>query len=345
MGGIKGGGSSDVSPDLDEVFPGLITPSFSLLRSQRQGTARGAGTRNVITRGSRSPTGGGRDAIPNIFGNFSNQVIRAVPTSGGGEGPFVLTRTGPDPEIAENNLFRGFRGLNRGFRNLRGDVGASERELRGIRSNIPGVFANTQDLRERNLALQEDVEPGFGRLTETQVRALRDREAAQQGNLREALAARRVLGSSFAQREQASLEREFGQEEERLRAESFVTELDTSRQLIDQAGQLIQLDQQTIGEQATLLGLRMGLTEQRAGLMARQMEALRGSMEVQAQRTSRELQELGISGSIINGVTASATQLAGLQAQAAAEEASGVGSVIGSVIGAGATLGAAALLA
>ena len=54
------------------------------------------------------------------------------------------------------------------------------------------------------------------------------------GNLRESLGRRRVLGSTFASREIASQESEFGRQEEVARAESFLQELGLTSQLIQE---------------------------------------------------------------------------------------------------------------
>ena len=80
--------------------------------------------------------------------------------------------------------------------------------------------------------LREDVRPGFGRLTRARVEAIRTTGKRVIGNLRESLSRRRVLGSTFAGREIASQESEFGRQEEVARAESFLQELGLTSQLI-----------------------------------------------------------------------------------------------------------------
>lgn len=101
----------------------------------------------------------------------------------------------------------------------------SEGLIRDIRSQFSGLSGEIKGLRP-------DVKPGFGRLTRSRIEAIRSAGSRAVGNLREELGKRRVLGSSFAQREIASQEAEFGRLEEQARAESFLQELDLTRQLI-----------------------------------------------------------------------------------------------------------------
>lgn len=82
--------------------------------------------------------------------------------------------------------------------------------------------------------LRQQVTPGFGRLTEARLAGIGDRARRAIGNLRENLARRRVLGSSFAQDALARAEREFAREEADVRAQSFLEELQLTNELIQQ---------------------------------------------------------------------------------------------------------------
>ena len=95
-------------------------------------------------------------------------------------------------------------------------------DLRSFSKEQAGEF---RDLRSR-------VRPGFGELKRTRVEAIRAAGSRTIGNLREELGRRRVLGSTFASREIASTEAEFGRIEEQTRAESFLQELALTGQLI-----------------------------------------------------------------------------------------------------------------
>lgn len=149
--------------------------------------------------------------------------------------------------------------MSRIIKGIFGGTSSSERILQDFRPTafstpgLSGSFANDrftlrrgaeagtalQDIRrlgeERASEfrdLRKDVRPGFGRLTRARVEAIRTTGRRVVGNLRESLGRRRVLGSTFASREIASQESEFGRQEEVARAESFLQELGLTSQLI-----------------------------------------------------------------------------------------------------------------
>ncbi len=95
-------------------------------------------------------------------------------------------------------------------------------DIRSLSQEQAGAF---RGLRDR-------VKPGFGELTRTRIDAIRNAGKRTIGNLREELGKRRVLGSTFASREIASTEAEFGRIEEQTRAESFLQELAFTGELI-----------------------------------------------------------------------------------------------------------------
>ena len=100
-----------------------------------------------------------------------------------------------------------------------------ETAIRDIRSGF-------DDLSGEIAGLRPDVRPGFGRLTRSRIEGVRNVASRTVGNLREELGRRRVLGSTFASREIASTEAEFGRQEDEIRAESFLQELQLTRELI-----------------------------------------------------------------------------------------------------------------
>jgi hypothetical protein len=163
-------------------------------------------------------------------------------------------------------------------------VPQEETRLRGlIGENRLGVSALRDDLARTGrfvgdlAGLQEQVTPGFGRLTESLVQSNRDAEARERGNLRESLRERRVLGSSFANAAETSLGLDFAREEERIRAESFVAELDLSRQLIS--------------DQAVL---ELNLNTADASLLNQQLAAIQTDAALLQTQINRELSELDI---------------------------------------------------
>lgn len=112
-------------------------------------------------------------------------------------------------------------------------TGEGARTIADFRKAFEGRAAEFRGLRA-------DVKPGFGRLTRSRVEAIRGAGQRAVGNLREELAKRRVLGSTFASREIASTEAEFGRQEEFARAESFLQELGLTGELIkEEFGSLI----------------------------------------------------------------------------------------------------------
>ena len=104
-------------------------------------------------------------------------------------------------------------------------TGEGAQTIADLRTAFEGRAAEFRGLRS-------DVRPGFGRLTQARVEAIRAAGQRTVGNLREELAKRRVLGSTFASREIASVESEFGRQEEFARAESFLQELGLTGELI-----------------------------------------------------------------------------------------------------------------
>ncbi len=102
------------------------------------------------------------------------------------------------------------------------EAGAALGDIRSLSQEQAGAF---RGLRDR-------VRPGFGELTRTRIDAIRSAGKRTVGNLREELGKRRVLGSTFASREIASTEAEFGRIEEQSRAESFLQELVLTGELI-----------------------------------------------------------------------------------------------------------------
>lgn len=84
-------------------------------------------------------------------------------------------------------------------------------------------------------SLAAKVTPGMSELTNSRLDQVETSRRRSVGNLRENLQRRRVLGSSFGQDAIARAEREFSQEADRVKAESFLQELDMQTQLLAKA--------------------------------------------------------------------------------------------------------------
>ena len=83
-------------------------------------------------------------------------------------------------------------------------------------------------------ALKPLVEPGFGRLTQAGINAVRDARRASMGDLRQNLARRRVLGSSFGADDISRTNAEFAKKENEFASQAFTQELALSNELINQ---------------------------------------------------------------------------------------------------------------
>ena len=81
------------------------------------------------------------------------------------------------------------------------------------------------------------VEPGFGRLTEAGIRAVRDARRSSLGDLRQNLSRRRVSGSSFGADDAARTNAEFAKKENEFASQAFVQELALSQELINNQAQ------------------------------------------------------------------------------------------------------------
>lgn len=161
---------------------------------------------------------------------------------------------------------------------LRGLIGENRLGIGGLRDQI----AQQRQLGGEFAGLRGQVTPGFGRLTESLVLANRNRQAEEAGNLRESLRDRRVLGSSFGNAALQSLGLTFAQEEERIRAESFIAELDLSRSFI--------LDQAT---------LDLNLNSQDAALLNQQLQTIQTEAALLQTQIARELTELDLATSFL----------------------------------------------
>lgn len=84
----------------------------------------------------------------------------------------------------------------------------------------------------------DEVRPGFGRLTDARVTAIDNARQREQSTLRAGLNQRRVLGSSFADNAMTRQALDFAQQEEEARAQSYLEELDMTRQLTNEKMQI-----------------------------------------------------------------------------------------------------------
>ncbi len=326
------GKSSPKKPDSLKKFQGLTTSAFSLQRQTPASTTAGTPSR-AVTAGSSAgfftDPGGDRQS------QLARGIIPGTPASTTpASGPFQLTRTDPFVPNKESELFRLLEQNRQGIGGLFGNIASTRGQLEGQQGRAAGLFDETGRLRENLSELAGEVRPGFGRLTEAALTTAKNRFNQEAGNLRQVFQDRNLQGSSFALAEQSRLNQTFEEEEFALRSQAFVQEIDLRRQIVGDAGKLLELDQQTLGVQAQQVGLQLGLNEQQANVFRDEMVNLQQQQQLLGQRISRELNELGISGNIVNEQQAIAADLFRAEAELAAGEAAGFGSAVGAVAGA-----------
>lgn len=242
--------------------------------------------------GSLGGTGDVGD-VPSIPGMASNAGFSAGPINtqafsltGG-----TLSRNDLSMAAQQRGIIDGLVGANAGISGL-------SSSLMGIKPNFAGTANSLEELRGQ-------VRPGFGRLTEARVQAIRNAGAESIGNLRESLSRRGVMGSSFANDAETRTRMATGQEEERARAEAFTQEIGMSRQIIT--------DQ--ITNELTRFGAALGLAQEDRALMGQYAANIAQRATLHAQQMDRELNELGVVGNIRNGVNAAVSQQAMQMAQ------------------------------
>lgn len=155
-----------------------------------------------------------------------------------------------------NPLNAGFQGLQTtpGY-NFGGGVLTRREGPTAVRAGLQGLQGKIQ-------GLQGEVRPGFGRLTESGVQAIRQKAAEASGNLRANLARRGLAGASFASDLQTRLDAEYGQLENQFRTQAFQEEMGATAALLDQEHNTIlsQL-QQDFGELGTATAFLSGVKQ------------------------------------------------------------------------------------
>ena len=167
-------------------------------------------------------------------------------------------------------------GLTGSFNQGTGQTSVRSNEQRqGFVGNLASLFPQQAGLVS---GIRSQLAPGFGALTQSRLAELDTRRRESVGNLRDNLQRRRVLGSSFGADAVSRADAEFAQDADRIRAESFLQELDLNRQLIQEEFNLRRNEFQTqldeLNLQAELAsGLVKGATAQ-LGANARLKEQL-----------------------------------------------------------------------
>lgn len=154
------------------------------------------------------------------------------------------------------------------------DIKASPERL-GLVDSIASMFPEQANLIAGQRAR---VAPGISDLRAARLAEVENARRESMGNLRDNLARRRVLGSSFGQDAITRSEAEFAGQKERVAAESFLQEFEMTNQLINQEFDLRRSEFSTHLDELNLeanlaAGLAKGATET-MGANARTMAAL-----------------------------------------------------------------------
>lgn len=281
---------------------------------------------------------GGESDAENVLQRFRPTGFRSEGLVGRfRDNRFVLSRT-PEARSAVRNMQRGFRGRGRALRSRSRALLGQRDTLTGLRGELAGLRPGFAGLRGDIRALREDVRPGIGRITRSRVQALRGLGESAVGSLREELARRRVAGSSFAEQEIGSLRAQFAREEDRVRAESFLQEMEATNDLILQ-------ELGVLGAEGDVIGQETAIALQEAGLTDLSFQSLQQAFESSIASAQATLQQLNVESGLAAQLSTVASTLINenLTAQAEAQAAQDAGALnfLGDVIGGIATVVAA----
>lgn len=296
---------------------------------------------------------GGKSKAEGILQRFSPAGFSSPGMSGSfANNRFTVTRGAPTDTALSD--FRG-AALAQGdaLRSGASAVGAFIPQLGGlrtrlgslgerIRQGISGLRPSLASLRGDVANLRGQLRPGFGNLTRSRVEELRNNRGRAVGNLREELSRRRVLGSSFAQREIGAMEAEFARQEDLVRSESMLQEIDATNQLISQELGLVGAEAGLFGQEADiesgLVGQEAGLISGQIGVAGSQYEMIARSFDSSIAAAQQALNQLNLETSLAAGLGESASNLINAnltaQAQARASQEAGAAEFLGTIIGA-----------
>lgn len=139
--------------------------------------------------------------------------------------------------------------------------------------------------------LQSKVAPGFSQFREAGLNRLTSNRQRTVGDLRDDLAARRVLGSSFANDAISRAEAEFGLQEADFEARTILQEIEATANFINQRSQLLlNAAQQEIAANADLAGIAAQLA---SGVQSNMTALAQTNATIAAQNAAANAQGLG----------------------------------------------------
>lgn len=156
-------------------------------------------------------------------------------------------------------------GLSAKFTGNGYEVGAS-----ADRNNTVGQISNTFGQQAGDIAgLRGQFAPGFSAMRAAQLSALNNNRSQALGDLRQNLAQRRVLGSSFAQNSIANADQAYQDQISQTMAQSYLQELQVNQSLIQQQYQASVSSFQTkLNEMNLEAGIASDLTSKASSSMA-----------------------------------------------------------------------------
>lgn len=200
-------------------------------------------------------------------GGGSSSLLSALgPAVGFGLGGLLGGLSSPAPQI--NFTPSGFSGggLAGSFANGSYGVTADPNRMAAV-----GGVANTFGQQANALGqIAGQWAPGFSALRNTQLTALNNNRAQAIGNLRDNLAQRRVLGSSFAQNSLASADQQYQDQISQTMAQTYLQELQATQQITQQQYTAARGQYQTMLDELNLEGgLSAQLSSQASAAMER----------------------------------------------------------------------------
>lgn len=177
--------------------------------------------------------------------------------------------------------------LRRGQTNLFSNLGATRSGLSALGTDID--------------ALRESVKPGFGELTESRLKAVRNAGAESIGNLRASLARRGIAGSSFAEDSLTRTRIAIADQEQQAISESKIAEMAFTSELIKQ--------------KMDLFAQQLGLDQLGVTFSQQDISNAITQVNLVSNELLRELNELGVTGNILNQVGSTGITQAVAQAQ------------------------------
>lgn len=232
--------------------------------------------------------------------------------------------TAPTVNFAPSGFSGG--GLNASFSNNNFSVSPT-----ADRSAAVGGVASTFGQQASDIGgLRQQWAPGASALRSSLMTSLQNNRTQGLGNLRDNLAQRRVLGSSFAQNSLASADQEYQQQIQQIQAQTFLQELGAQQQLIQQQYTAARGQFQTgLDEMNLEAGLASDLTgratsalasaattQAQLDLQARTSNA-NSSLQAQTTNANNTMKTLGGIGSLVGlGLTGGLSGLGGLSGEA-----------------------------